>query len=308
MTNLSRQIEDLFAEQIVSWKLAGINYKQLKNVRIKRIDFGSFGVTVQYNPERIRSSAAKVDPKSIGERPCFLCTENRPIEQKGILTGNGMIILVNPFPIFSKHLTIPSLSHTDQRIKGNFETMLDLAASLQDYVIFYNGPQCGASAPDHFHFQAGNRTFLPIEADFEMGRSTRLLSYSGSVSTWSWKNYLRGILTLSSDSKADLVTSFDSILEKFSRIQAERAEPMLNCLALFQKGKWIIHFIPRKLHRPSHYFAEGDAKIIFSPASVDIGGVLITPREEDFNRLNESIVADIFSQVCYEEDEVNNFI
>ncbi len=303
----SDQIDELFNAQLNEWELAGTNYRQLERVEIRKIEFDGFRMLVQFNPERIRSSAAKVDSKSIGARPCFLCAVNRPVQQRGVSFENEFTVLLNPFPIFRKHLTIPSDRHTDQLIGKNFGKMLTLAEALPAFTIFYNGPQCGASAPDHFHFQAGNRGFLPIEKDFTRDKFTTLLSSKQGLEIWQWKNYLRGIITLTGSDKAKLITVFNHFFEKFTFIQPERPEPMLNILAYHAVGSWIIHIIPRKLHRPSQFFADGSAQIILSPASVDLGGVIITPREEDFHKINHDDIADIFSQVCLEEDELAGF-
>lgn len=308
MIELSKQTEELISEQLSSWELARNNYAQLGRVRIKELSFDGFSVFVQFNPERIRSSAAKVDAKSIGERPCFLCAANRPPEQKGIAVDNNMVILINPFPIFPRHLTIPSLGHTDQLIRGRFGQMLDLAISLPGYVVFYNGPQCGASAPDHFHFQAGNSGFMPIESDFAAGSKLYLLRDDGVIKIWKWRSYLRGILTISGSDKSSLERAFGEFYDSFSALQPDKTEPMLNILAGFSGGEWIIHLIPRKQHRPVQYFAEGEKKIIVSPASVDLGGVFIVPREEDFERLDKELIVDILDQVCYNENEVEQMI
>ncbi len=177
MKDYSRSVSDLFESQLSEWDLARDNYRQLDNVKVRKIFFAEFEIVVQFNPGRITSSAAKVDARSIEARPCFLCEKNRPAQQRGISFEQDYTILINPFPIFRRHLTIVSDTHTDQRIAGNFMTMLSLAEALPEYVIFYNGPQCGASAPDHLHFQAGNKGFLLIEDDF---RNKSLCRKSGS--------------------------------------------------------------------------------------------------------------------------------
>jgi hypothetical protein len=304
MIEYSEKVNELIISQLQNWELARVNYGLLTKVKTRDVDFGRFKVSVQFNPERIRSSAAKVDTKSIGERPCFLCGNNRPKEQTGLHFGNGLTILVNPYPIFTRHLTIPSDSHTDQRILANFPDMLNLAKALQDYVIFYNGPQCGASAPDHFHFQAGNRGFLPIEIDFSAGRLSRFLSVRSGVEIWQWSDYLRGIVTLKGSDSEKLVGVFSQLFDRLTSIQPDKPEPMLNIIAYFDTTDWIIHIMPRKLHRPQQFFKEGIEQILLSPASVDIGGVIITPREEDFNKISSSDVADIFGQVCFTEKEI----
>ncbi len=300
----SDRINELFSSQLREWDLAKINYSLLENVRTRVLDFGTFEVSVQFNPERIRSSAAKVDARSIGERPCFLCGKNRPPEQRGLDFDNNLTILVNPFPIFIKHLTVPSVFHTDQRIRANFDLMLSLAEAIPLYTVFYNGPQCGASAPDHFHFQAGNIGFMPIESDFRNGKHTTIHSSKPGIEVWEWKSYLRGIITLKGSDRKKLVRIFDLLFERLSVIQPDRPEPMLNILAIRSSGEWIIHIIPRKQHRPVQFFAKGNDQMLISPAAVDLGGVIITPREEDFTRIRKSDIEDIFRQICFEENEL----
>jgi len=304
----SDKIDSLFTRQLREWELARLNYSQLEKVRIRNLDFGTFEVFVQFNPGRIRSSAAKVDAKSIEERPCFLCEKNRPTEQRGIIFENRLTILVNPFPIFNRHLTVPSISHTDQRIRNNFDTMLSLSEAMSSYTVFYNGPQCGASAPDHFHFQAGNNGFIPVESDFRNVKHTTLLFSEPGIEVWKWKDYLRGIITLRGNDRKKLGWIFDRFFTRLSEIQPDRPEPMLNILTEHSLDGWIIHIIPRKLHRPSQFFAPGDDQIMISPAAVDLGGVVIVPREEDFNRISKSDIEDIFRQVCFEESELTGFI
>jgi ATP adenylyltransferase/5',5'''-P-1,P-4-tetraphosphate phosphorylase II len=304
MEEISDRVKALLDSQLKEWDLAAVNYRLLANVRTREIDFGDLKLLVQFNPELIRSSAAKVDTKSIEERPCFLCEKNRPPEQKGVAFSDDMVILVNPFPIFTKHLTIPSEEHILQRIKKNFGNMLDLAQALPDFVIFYNGPECGASAPDHLHFQAGNRGFLPIEKDFEDKRLLTRVKSDSHFEMWQWEHYLRGIISFQGSNVEMIMKSFKEIYEGLSEIQQGKPEPMLNILVYFADGNWIIHIIPRKLHRPSQYFAEEEKKILLSPASVDLGGVLIVPREEDFEKITAEDISDIFRQVCLDDSEI----
>jgi len=302
----SEKVNELFSSQLNEWELARVNYRQLTGVRTRSIEYGTFKILVQFNPERIRSSSAKVDAKSIEARPCFLCSENRPAAQRGVAFEKNLTILVNPFPIFTRHLTIPSEYHIDQRILQNFGTMLLLAEAIPDFVVFYNGPQCGASAPDHLHFQAGSKGFMPLETDFINGIHTRLLNVNNGIELWHWNNYLRGIVTMRGNDKDKLVNIFQSFYRKFSSVQNANPEPLLNILACHNDGGWIIHIIPRKVHRPVQFFQDGDEKILLSPASVDLGGVIITPREEDFLKITKDDVTDIFRQVCLDENELPN--
>lgn len=304
----SQKVNDLFEAELQDWDLAKVNYSNLKKVKTRKLNFLNFEILVQYNPERMRSSAAKVDVKSIEARPCFLCSKNRPDQQSGLAFEEDMTILVNPFPIFMRHLTVPSENHTDQRILGNFGKMLNLAASIPDYLVFYNGPQCGASAPDHLHFQAGNRGFLPIETDFPGGKFTKLLSVSSGVEIWHWHDYLRGMITLKGTDIKNLILVFNKFYEKFSISQSANAEPMLNIITYSGADGFIVHIIPRRIHRPSQFFSEGNDQILLSPASVDLGGVIITPREEDFYKITPLDVKDIFTQVCISEKEIMGFL
>ncbi|MDR0540860.1 MAG: DUF4922 domain-containing protein, partial [Dysgonamonadaceae bacterium] len=228
----------------------------------------------QFNPARIISSAAKVDTKSISERKCFLCADNRPPEQKSVPFKGQYSILINPYPIFPRHLTIPALEHTPQLIASRFGDMLDLAQQLDDYIVFYNGPKCGASAPDHFHFQAGNKGFLPIESDRN------------------WENVIR----IESENKQEILDLFQQIYDSLP-LQPDDTEPMMNILTWYENGKWITCLFPRKKHRPACYYAEGDANLLISPASVDMGGVFITSLEKDFEKITAEDIARILDEV-----------
>lgn len=304
MKDFSGEVSDLFESQFGEWSLARENYRQLDDVRVRKIAFKYYDITVQFNPGRITSSAAKVDARSIEARPCFLCEKNRPTEQRGIAFEGGYVILINPFPIFPRHLTIVSEHHTPQRIAGSFPDMLRMAEALPGYVIFYNGPQCGASAPDHLHFQAGGRGFLPAEQDFTNPLLCRKVASFSGTELWLWSDYGRGIMTLAgSDSKA-LAGIFSIFHDRLAFSQPERPEPMLNILAYRSGEKLIAHIMPRKVHRPACYFAEGDEKILLSPAAVDLGGVFITPREADFNRISASDITGILNEVCLDENEI----
>ena len=192
------QILNRFAkEQRESWPLAAANYAGLASVEEKQFDFGDFVVKVQFNPGRIRSSAAKVDAKSVAERRCFLCMQNLPAEQKAISCGGDFQILVNPFPIFHSHFTIVSAIHTNQLFVPNIGEMLRISKLMEGFTIFYNGPECGASAPDHLHFQAGEKDFLPINWEYESIKNTgELLFADESTEIRAFENYLRKMITV----------------------------------------------------------------------------------------------------------------
>lgn len=300
-------LASLFEEQLTSWEQAGNNYKALERVVTKDVDIDGFPFKVQFNPARIVSSAAKVDTKSIQERKCFLCNENRPAVQKGLeYIHNGSdvyTVLVNPFPIFPKHLTIPLLAHKDQLIFGRFDAMLDFASLLPDYTLFYNGPKCGASAPDHFHFQAGNRGFLPIERNMEKLQKKELFRNANST-VYEVLSAINGLIIMQSSSKEESIEIFYKIYSQLE-VKVGEQEPMLNILCWFDKGTWFTALFIRSKHRPSHYFAQGDGNILLSPASVDLGGVFITPLEKDFNKISAKDIKDILKEVCISFDELD---
>lgn len=306
---LQAKIESLFSRQLQHWPLASKNYAGLKKVKTNYFPVSSQQrIGVQFNPERITSSAAKVDAKSISSRKCFLCLENLPPEQEGVPWQDDYTVLVNPFPIFPKHLTIPDRKHVDQLIHGRFSTMLDLAKDLNDYVVFYNGPKCGASAPDHFHFQAGNKGFLPIEQDLIHLNRDYLLKQSGcQISVFAGMEH--PCIILEGDDKNLLTTWWESLLSGLEKdMPEELSEPMINLLVSHNstEGQWVVLLFPRKLHRPWQYFEEGSNQILLSPASVDLGGMLITPREEDFVKITQSDIADILDQVCFSKEELRH--
>lgn len=291
-------------DQLKNWPLATGNYKGLEKVEEKEFQFENFKIKVQFNPERIRSSAAKVDQKSIENRACFLCLDKLPKEQGGIAQGDEFVILVNPFPIIPQHFTIPKVEHVDQSFLENTEGMLSLCKSMIGYTLFYNGPKCGASAPDHMHFQAGNKYFMPVETEYAVLKNSQseLLSDSSKVEMRAFPNYLRKMISIEAESEKEMRKAVAVFYKIFLNMQPEEKEPMLNAICSFVDGKYIMHLFPRKLHRPSQYFAEGDQQLLISPASVDFGGVFITPRREDFEKITSSDIIDIFKQVSVDEE------
>ncbi|MEI6755145.1 MAG: DUF4922 domain-containing protein [Paludibacter sp.] len=297
-TNLDNPLglRDFFFEQVSNWELARNNYEGLKAVQTKSFDFGDYEVKVQFNPARIVSSGAKVDAKTIAERPCFLCAANRPKEQKAIQFGDYEI-LVNPFPIFPEHFTIPHREHVKQQIKPFFKDMLVLAKAMNNYLIFYNGPQCGASAPDHAHFQAGTKDFLPLVNDYHRLKDTHtdLLVSTEKMQLFQLKNYLRTVYCIESSDKESAVDSFDDLSLTLSK--GEGTEPLMNIVCTYESGKWFVFVLPRKAFRPWQYTAEGDNQLLVSPATVEICGIFITPVESHFERISKSDVVNILSQI-----------
>lgn len=295
-------VHKLIDEQLINWPLARDNYQGLSSVKTRVLEVApATTMRIQFNPARIRSSAAKVDEQSIRQRKCFLCSENLPVQQRGIGFGD-YTILVNPFPIFTRHLTIPHKDHIDQRIEGRLTDMLNLARALPDFVIFYNGPRCGASAPDHFHFQAGNKGFMPVEKELSAHPGKIKLLDRDRVKVFSIENYLRKTLVFESDDEEMLLKWFTRVFTFLGKVQHMEVEPMVNILCSRERDLWRVFLFPRREHRPRQFYAEGAEQILLSPASVDFGGVLITPREEDFEKLNADTINDIFNQVTLDDD------
>ena len=303
MINLNNQLKSLLTEQKENWELARTNFAGLKTVRTKSFNFGDFEVKVQFNPARIVSSGAKVDAKTIAERKCFLCTENRPAEQTAVDAGD-YLVLVNPFPIFPEHFTIPRKEHVDQQIKPYFADMLVLAEALDDYLIFYNGPRCGASAPDHMHFQAGTKDFLPLVNDYKRLKDThaQLLVESENFQLFNFNNYLRTVYCIESTDVESAKDAFEKLYTHFQQLslpalpKGEGAEPMLNIVCTFEDGKWFTFVLPRKTFRPWQYTAEGDQQLLVSPATVEMCGIFITPIEAHFEKITKEDVESILEQ------------
>lgn len=293
---MNQTVNNLLTRQLASWETAHNNYASLSGVQVKELNVNGIPYKVQFNPTRIVSSGAKVDARSIKERKCFLCPANLPPEQEGIPFGGHYLILVNPFPIFPRHLTIPEEAHLDQRIASRFGDMLDLARQLTDYTIFYNGPRCGASAPDHAHFQAGNKGFMPIEQDWRRQIAGKIADY-GQATLCYLNDAPRATLVIESPERETAVRLFDIVYRSLDLKPGEE-EPMMNVLILFENGKWIVFIFPRAKHRPACYTAEGEDNLLSSPASVDLGGVFITPVEKDFRKITAEDVAQILSEVC----------
>ena len=293
---LGLKVNELFDQQLSVWEMARNNFEGLKTVQIREFDFDGFAVKVQFNPARMVSSGAKVDAKTIAERKCFLCAANRPEVQRGI-EWRDYDILINPFPIFIRHLTIPRREHVDQRLVPYIADMFDLARELTDFVVFYNGPKCGASAPDHMHFQAGNADFLPLVSDYfnlkQVGR-TELVETADTAETYLMKDYLRVVYCIES---ADAVALKEAFMKLYnSWVVDADVEPMMNVVCLYREGKWYLFVIPRGAFRPWQYTAEGDKQLLVSPATVEVSGLFITPVKEHFERITKEDVVDILTQ------------
>ena len=292
---LQTQIKELFAQQTTDWELAKKNFADLKTVQTKSFSFDDFQIHVQYNPARMVSSGARIDAKSISERKCFLCSANLPTEQKGIAWKDYQI-LVNPFPILPEHFTIRKIRHLPQQILPFFVDMLELAYELDEYVIFYNGPRCGASAPDHMHFQAGTKDFLPLVNDYKKRKTTKttLLRSEDEAQVCVMNDYLRTVYCIESTSIYDVQMLFHNLYSHLQNRMPE--EPLMNVVCSYEDGKWYLFVLLRGVFRPWQYAADSPQHLLVSPATVEMCGVFITPVKEHFDKISSEDIVDIFQQ------------
>ena len=298
-SDLAERAHVLLRRQKETWPLLRAGYEGLSGVLTRSIEMDGFAVRVQRNPARIVSSSANVDPESIGRRRCFLCPANLPAEQRGILFAGSYLVLCNPYPIFEEHFTIAHTSHTPQRIGPSFGTMLDLARAMEKrYTLIYNGPKCGASAPDHLHFQAGEKGFLPLEKEIAgLLAGGEVLSRSETIQVVAVDAGERRYISLRSPERDSLIGALRVVEAAVAGETGEKDEPMMNILAWFDRGGWTVLIFPRAKHRPSVYFAQGEERILISPAAVDCGGVLIAPLEKDYRRLRADHVSAMFGEI-----------
>lgn len=297
VSNLNEQAMTLVKQQQQTWEMAGKNFKALSEVQTRMFEVDHFHIQVQHNPGRIRSSSAKTDPHIIDSRPCFLCRENMSSEQKGIEYRNNLLILINPFPIFPAHLTIPTLKHIPQRLEAFFPDMLDLCRYLPGFTVFYNGPECGASAPDHFHFQAGSKGYMPVEKEFNKLKRehAKIIFYRNDVEIFAVDNYLRRFIAIISPDKDQIIQVFSFLYN--SLMKEGGNEAMINVLSFYDDEKLHILIFPRAKQRQSHFFETGYKQIIIGPATVEMGGILILPRINDFKNINLKTISEIYDEV-----------
>jgi hypothetical protein len=292
--NLPQRAHELLEQQKTEWDVLRDGYASLARVETRAFDFDGFQVQLHFNPGRLASSAAKVDAASIAQRPCFLCPQNRPDRQRALVLHDDLVLLCNPFPIFPEHFTIPTLSHRPQRIRPIFPLMLDLAREMSPrYTVFYNGPQSGASAPDHLHLQAGNAGFTPIDREYEAMRKTALVE-GDDFRAFATDQYLRRFVSFEGSDRNAIIRAFERL---HSTLEAGADEPMLNVFATYVSGAWRVIVFPREKHRPSAYFADGDAKLLLSPGAVDMAGAVIVPVRRDFERITKDDLARMYDEV-----------
>ncbi len=299
-------ISRFFNRQLEVWTDARHRFRDLKHVETRQF---SDQLKLQWNPARIVSTGAKIDKKTLGERPCFLCDKNRPKEQMSKQIDEKFHLLVNPFPILPVHFTIPARKHQPQLIYKNYGEMHRFISLHSDLMVFYNGPKCGASAPDHLHFQAGTNGILPLQTNWQrLSRNlTDIISLNDEEKISVVRDFIVPAFVIISKSAESDEALFRRLYKAMPQ-RGDETEPMMNIISWRKGEEFISVVIPREKHRPEAYFAEGDAQFVVSPGALDMSGLIITPREEDFRKLTEEKALSLLQECGVSEDKMNAII
>jgi hypothetical protein len=296
---LAHRIEGLFAQQRGAWPALAEGEASLASLKTRVVEDDGARVIVQANPGRRRSTHAQVDAQSIAQRACFLCPQNMPAEERGIAVSD-LVVLPNPFPILSRHVTVPAREHAPQRLAGRVRPLLDLAAAAgPEFVVFYNGPRCGASAPDHFHFQACAAAGLPALDEWpdRAGHERRGRTAFG-----------RSMLLVADEDASAVEADLTRAVELLAADAPAGEEPMVNLLATRRGGRLKAVLFPRAAHRPSCYFAEGDARLAISPAALEMGGVLVAAEPEQLDRVDAASARRIYEEVSIDRAQFERLL
>ncbi len=299
-------ISRFFNRQLEVWTDARHRFRDLKHVETRQF---SDQLKLQWNPARIVSTGAKIDKKTLGERPCFLCDKNRPKEQMSKQIDEKFHLLVNPFPILPVHFTIPARKHQPQLIYKNYGEMHRFISLHSDLMVFYNGPKCGASAPDHLHFQAGTNGILPLQTNWQrLSRNlTDIISLNDEEKISVVRDFIVPAFVIISKSAESDEALFRRLYKAIPQ-RGDETEPMMNIISWRKDEEFISVVIPREKHRPEAYFAEGDAQFVVSPGALDMSGLIITPREEDFRKLTEEKALSLLQECGVSEEKMNAII
>ena len=299
-------ISRFFNRQLEVWTNARHRFRDLKHVETRQF---SDQLKLQWNPARIVSTGAKIDKKTLGERPCFLCDKNRPKDQMSKQIDEKFHLLVNPFPILPVHFTIPARKHQPQLIYKNYGEMHRFISLHSDLMVFYNGPKCGASAPDHLHFQAGTNGILPLQTNWQrLSRNlTDIISLNDEEKISVVRDFIVPAFVIISKSAESDEALFRRLYKAMPQ-RGDETEPMMNIISWRKGEEFISVVIPREKHRPEAYFAEGDAQFVVSPGALDMSGLIITPREEDFRKLTEEKALSLLQECGVSEEKMNAII
>ena len=297
LTNDSPLIR-FFNHQLEKWPDASRRYHELRSAKTRELVVGASSIQVQWNPARIVSTGASIDKKAIAERPCFLCEQNRPKEQIKKSVDSHFDLLVNPFPILPIHFTIPSVKHEPQLIRESYGEIHKLLEEYPGMMVFYNGPKCGASAPDHAHFQAGTSGVLPLQKSWKRlsHNLTPIISINDKENISLIEEYPCAALLIRSRSQNGDEQLFRRLYDALPQ-RADETEPMMNIISWRSDDEYFSVVFPRAKHRPECYYAEGSSQFIISPGALDMAGLIITPRQEDFEHITPEIALGILSEV-----------
>ena len=298
------RLRRFFDRQLQQWPEARQRYRDLLNVQTRELPVGTVTLSVQHNPARIASTGAKIDKQSLSQRPCFLCEQNRPEAQLTKVLSGGYELLVNPFPILPVHFTIPARRHQPQLIRNMYGQLMKLLKEYPELTVFYNGPLCGASAPDHAHLQAGTTGVLPLQRQWQrLSRNlTAVATLSDEAGIYMIDDYPAPALLIRSRHKSDNERLFRLL---YDALPAAQPEPMLNIVAWCQGDEILSVVFARKKHRPDCYTLEGDRQFIVSPGALDMAGLIITPRSEDYGRLTSEMALHILQEVSLSRQELS---
>lgn len=319
------EAEAFIAQQLAAWPEAKARFDALQErVKIREIASGEIRLGVQFNPDRIVSTGAKITRAEIRKRPCFLCDHNRPTLQTSLAMGGKFQLLVNPYPILPDHLTIPTRRHRPQQLDALLAALTAMVWRAPQLLTFYNGARCGASAPDHAHLQAGRRGIVPIERDWKFyepklekvypltaaEEATREeMGYEESrAGIYRLHGYACPAFVVEGETETSGCRLLGRLLDALAK-EDGRAEADFNLLAWRENGtlaaddRMVCVVFPRRKHRPDCYTASGSAQMLISPGAIDMGGLIITPREEDFDRLTAKQAAAILREVAITDSE-----
>lgn len=306
----------LLARQRLVWPQLRAGYGALDTRLERRLEAGDLAVVLQCNPQRIISTQADLDPGAIKARPCFLCRANLPARQQAILYRRQFLVLCNPFPIVPRHFTIAHREHRPQSLNRVLPTFLKLARDFHpDYAVLYNGPQSGASAPDHLHFQALPKTSIPVLNE-GVEHITKVREKNG-VSLFKKIDGARTAVLVEGADAKEIAAFIRILIRAMRRVQSpptepmeplQQIEPMMNLFCLYGDGRWRVIIFPRQKHRPAAYYKSGEDQILLSPGAVDMGGVLVLPREVDYNRLDAALLMNIFQEISLGEAFIDEIV
>jgi len=301
-------LQRFFNRQLEKWDMARTNFRDLQNVETRQLDCGDNIIRVQHNPARVVSTGADISKAATANRPCFLCDCNLPPEQFDKDIDERFHLLVNPYPILPMHFTIPAKAHVPQTILNNYGEIYTILESFPDLTVFYNGPRCGASAPDHAHLQAGKGGMIPLLTDWQrLGRDLEPLLQNEHGSLSAMLNFVSPAFVIKSQSADEGIAMFDKLYNALPK-QSDGSEPMMNIVAWTEDNAFTSVVFPRRKHRPDCYYAQGDERMLVSPGALDMAGLIITPRKNDYMRMTPATAQSILHECAASDDDIRKTI